>query len=95
MPEYEVVFAMAVREYLRELPADERSTIVECLYRELPLKDDQVIYLHEPQNCRMRPLGAGYAIVFRPLEAAERDRCRIDNGYFVMDLRPIWRGYPD
>jgi hypothetical protein len=94
MSEYEVVLAISVREYLRELPVEERTAIAECLYRELPLKDEQVIYLHEPQNCCMRPLCAGYAIVFRPLEAAERGRLRIDNGYFVMDLLPIWRGYP-
>jgi hypothetical protein len=98
MPEYKVVLAISVREYLRELPSEEKSTVVDCLYRELRLKDDQVIYLHGTQNYRMRPLEAGYAVVFRPLGAAERERYQIDNGdngYFVMDLRPIWKSYFD
>jgi len=97
MPEYEVVLATPVLEYLRELPTEEMHAIVKCLYRELPLKDDQVTYHPGPENYRERPLEAGYVARYRPLKSAERTRCKIRNGgdaYFLAELVPVWKNYP-
>jgi hypothetical protein len=86
-----IVFSTPAMEFLRRIDRPEREFLKNAIVSQLRSGEDRAIPVASGTALLLEIVG--YLVVYRPMTGAEMVVYDASSGYFVVSVRPLWRGY--